>query len=351
MAIPNPELPRPPAYFVEHLRALALELRAAVARGMRAESIETLAQATVDRGGDTIFRLDEHGERQLLVFCAHWGEELPFLLVAEGLEGGGRIFPDGAPADRLSFTLIVDPIDGTRELMYGKRSAWALFGVAPAPREDGAPPTLADIRVALQAELPTARAALTDVLWAVRGAGAHGETHDLRTGEITAFAPRPSQAATLAGGFAAISKFFPGAKSAAAELEERLYREVLGPPVSASPQVFDDEYISSGGQLYELMVGHDRFLADLRPLLHNPSEPIARLCCHPYDVCTTLIAREAGVIVSDPWGAELSAPLDTESAVAWVGYANEVLRESIEPAFQRLLHQLLDERRRGVSGG
>ncbi|HEX8035398.1 MAG TPA: inositol monophosphatase [Ktedonobacterales bacterium] len=351
MGSPKSELPRLPTYFVEQLRTLALELRTAVAGGVRAESIETLSRATIDRGGDTIFRLDEHGERELLAFCAQWGEEMPFLLVAEGLEGGGRIFPDGAPADRLSFTLIVDPVDGTRGLMYGKRSAWALFGVAPAPREDGTLPTLADIRVALQAELPTARAALADVLWAVRGAGAHGETHDLRTGEITEFTPRPSQATTLAGGFAAISKFFPGAKAAAAELEERLYREMLGPPVSASPQVFDDEYISSGGQLYELMVGHDRFLADLRPLLHNPSEPISRLCCHPYDVCTALIAREAGVIVSDPWGAELSAPLDTESPVAWVGYANEALRESVEPAFQRLLHQLLGERQQGIPGG
>jgi len=33
--------------------------------------------------------------------------------------------------------------------------------------------------------------------------------------------------------------------------------------VAQSPQVFDDEYIASGGQLYELMVGHDRFLADV----------------------------------------------------------------------------------------
>ena len=31
--------------------------------------------------------------------------------------------------------------------------------------------------------------------------------------------------------------------------------------------VFDDEYLSSGGQLHELMTGHDRFVADLRPLI------------------------------------------------------------------------------------
>jgi hypothetical protein len=220
--------------------------------------------------------------------------------------------------------------------MYGKRSAWALFGVAPPPQA-GRHPTLADIEVALQAELPTVRAALADLVWAARGEGAHGETRDLRTGTETTFTPRPSRATTLAGGFAAISKFFPGAKAAAAAIEEALYLELLGPPPTESPQVFDDEYICSGGQLYELMVGHDRFLADLRPLLHEGG--VTRLCCHPYDLCTELIAREAGVIVTDERGGSLAAPLDTSSSVAWVGYANETLRRSIEPVLQRLLRE------------
>jgi fructose-1,6-bisphosphatase/inositol monophosphatase family enzyme len=331
-------LPREAAYFVGHLRTLGLAMREAVVRGVRTSTAEELSAATGDRGGDTIYRLDEHGEGALLDYCARWGEDLPFLLVAEGLEGGEQRFPAHADPNQLAFTLIVDPIDGTRGLMYGKRSAWALFGVAPAPRGD-VRPTLADIEVALQAELPTARAALADVLWAARGQGTQGETHDLRTGEIVPFVPRPSRAATLAGGFAAISKFFPGAKAAAARLEEALYLELLGPPPTESPQVFDDEYICSGGQLYELMVGHDRFLADLRPLLHNPADGVVRLCCHPYDLCTELIAREAGVIVTDEGGAPLAAPLDTSSNVSWVGYANTALYRAIEPVLQRLLHE------------
>jgi hypothetical protein len=225
--------------------------------------------------------------------------------------------------------------------MYGKRSAWALFGIAPARGRLGTQPTLADIRIALQSELPTRRAALADVLWAVRGGGAHGETHDLRSGVVVPFTPRPSRTETLAGGFAAISKFFPGQKASAAALEERLFHELLGPPPTSSPQVFDDEYICTGGQFYELMVGHDRFLADLRPLLHDPRDSAHRLCCHPYDVATALIAREAGVLITDPWGKELRCPLDTERSVAWVGYANATLRARIEPVFQRLLRQTL----------
>lgn len=335
MALPADEAERRLAW----LRRLGERLREGVSAGLRAESIERLASATGERGGDVIYRLDEHGEAALFAVCEEWAREEPFLLVAEGLEQGQRLFPADADPDRLAFTLVVDPIDGTRGLMYGKRSAWALLGIAPAPRA-GKRPTLADITLALQAELPTPRAALADTLWAKAGQGAHGETRDLRTGATTAFTPRPSAAATLAGGFASMVKFFPGIKTRTAALEEALFAELLGPPPDDAPQVFDDQYISSGGQLAELMLGHDRFVADLRPLLAAPGQTVS-LCAHPYDLGAELIAREAGVVVTDPWGRPLVAPLDTHTPVAWVGYANATLRDAIAPVLQRLLRERL----------
>jgi fructose-1,6-bisphosphatase/inositol monophosphatase family enzyme len=66
------------------------------------------------------------------------------------------------------------------------------------------------------------------------------------------------------------------------------------------------------------------------------------ICCHPYDVCTELIAREAGVIVTDVLGGTLRAPLRIEPDVAWAGYANDAIRREIEP---RLLAALT---RRGL---
>jgi hypothetical protein len=329
-------LPRSPDYFLDRLRHIALDIRASVAHAQRIEMTELLSRVIAERGGDTIYRLDEHGEAVLLTHCERWGRELPFLLIAEGLAAGERIFPEGASRDALAFTLIADPIDGTRELMYSKRSAWVLLAVGPPPRPEQHP-TLADLQIALQAELPTARAALADLLYAVRRQGVQAETHDLRTGVVTPFVPRPSQATTLEGGFAAISKFFPGAKELTARLEEAMFSELLGPPIGASPRVFDDEYISTGGQLYELLIGHDRFLADLRPLLRSSCEPVTRISCHPYDICTALIAEEGGVLITDATGRPLSAPLDTATAVAWVGYANQALRELVEPSLQRHL--------------
>ncbi len=321
------------------LRRLGERLRESVSAALHAESVELLASVAGERGGDIIYRLDEHGEEALFAVCDEWAREEPFALVAEGLAEGRRLFPADADAERLAFTLIVDPVDGTRGLMYAKRSAWALLGIASPPRA-GLWPTLADITLALQAELPTPRAALADTLWAVAGQGAHGETRDLRTGAITPFTPTPSAATSLSGGFAAMVKFFPGIKTQTAALEEALFEALLGPPGADAPQVFDDQYISSGGQLYELMVGHDRFIADLRPLLIASGLPAA-ICAHPYDLSAELIAREAGVIVTDPWGRPLSAPLDTYSPVAWVGYANASLRDAIAPTLRRLLRERL----------
>jgi hypothetical protein len=88
------------------------------------------------------------------------------------------------------------------------------------------------------------------------------------------------------------------------------------------------------------MAGHDRFIADIRPLLRpvltERGLPPA-LTCHPYDICCTLIAEESGVIVTNPRGQPLDAPLNVEAEVAWAGYANAHIRSQIEPLLQQAL--------------
>jgi hypothetical protein len=63
----------------------------------------------------------------------------------------------------------------------------------------------------------------------------------------------------------------------------------------------------------------------------------AALCCHPYDICTALIAHEAGCIVEAPDGRTLREPLDTTSCVAWMGYANATLARQVRPVLRRLM--------------
>ena len=157
------------------------------------------------------------------------------------------------------------------------------------------------------------------------------------TGDIVPLDLHPSTATTPAHGFAMISRFFPGSRAELAAIDDEVITAVTGPPKPGKAQSFEDQYISSGGQLYELIAGHDRFVADLRPLFERRRAGGAGLCCHPYDLCTELIARELGVLVTDEQGQALRAPLDVTSDVGWIGYANAALKTLIEPHLQRAL--------------
>jgi len=302
--------------------------RLAAARRLDTRRLTRVAAVTA---ADTIYGIDRISERTVLAWLArHWPTSQPVELVMEGLEDRGPVtFPRGTPVNATRWKLILDPIDGTRGLMYGKRSAWSLAGLAP---QRGARTSLADIVVAAMTELPTAKGGAADQLSAVRGGGLVAERIDLRSGRRTRWTPRPSSARTLAHGFASFAKFFPAGKAWLAALEERVFAAI-----GAGVEVFDDQYLSSGGQLYELLAGHDRLVADLRPLAFARVGVAASLVCHPYDVATALIAREAGCVVTAPDGKPLRAPLDTTSAVAWVGYANPALARKIGPVLRREL--------------
>jgi hypothetical protein len=288
----------------------------------------------VSRGSaaDTIYGLDTVVEPILEDFCNDWAKTTPLVLIAEGVEGGAvdgvKVFPDGAREEDAKIRLIVDPIDGTRGLMYDKRSAWALAGVAP---NRGPATRLRDIEAAVMTELPTSKMGLADVLWATKGHGTGVERVNLHDGTSQPLPLRPSSADTIAHGFASVVNFFPGTKSLAAELMEHLARELLGEVDVTKALVFDDQYISTGGQFYELIVGHDRFNADLRPLLHRIRRQPPGLCCHPYDCATWLVAEEAGVVLTDGLGAPLDGPLDVTTGLSWAAYANAALRAKIEP--------------------
>jgi hypothetical protein len=141
----------------------------------------------------------------------------------------------------------------------------------------------------------------------------------------------PSTSTTLQHGYASIANFFPGTKVLASEVMELIAAKLLGPADVTKAAFFDDQYISTGGQLYELIVGHDRFIADLRPLFHRMQNQPQGLCCHPYDCATTLIATEAGVLLTDGRGNALDGPLDCTTGLSWAGFANASLMEQIQP--------------------
>ena len=327
-----------PALLLQPLLRVQATIRDVVVAACEATSDDALSHVDRDGAGDTIYAVDRVSEERLVdLFESEVATLAPLVLLAEGLPPRGVVLPRGTTEASAVWRVLVDPIDGTRGLMYQKRSAWILTGVAP---NNGAATTLLDVVLAAQTEIPLVKQHLSDRLWAMRGQGAHGERYNRLTGELKPLTLRPSSASTIAHGFAMIARFFPGAREELAAIDEEIVAGALGPVRKGKAQCFEDQYICSGGQLYELIAGHDRFVADLRPLVESILEARGLslgICCHPYDLATELIAREAGVIVTDPAGGPLNAPLDIEADVAWAGYANAAIRAQIEPLLQAAL--------------
>ena len=312
-------------------------VRNAVVAATERQSVEGLAAVDRDDEGDTIYAIDVVSEQVIERLAEALGREQSFVLVAEGLPGGQRCVPETIDEHDATWRIIVDPIDGTRGLMYQKRSAWILTGVAP---NRGPATSLRDIVLAVQTEIPLVKQHLMDQLWAVRGRGVEAVRVNRLTGERLPMRLRPSSASSIAHGFSTVARFFPGARDTLGALDEAIVRGAAGTQPDGKALCFEDQYASTGGQLYELIAGHDRFVADLRPLTRASlaERGLPRpLCCHPYDICCALIAEESGVIVTDASGRPLDAPLTVDADVAWVGYANEKIRASIEPVLQREL--------------
>lgn len=323
------------------LRAIHEAIRDKVVASSEQQAIEQLSAIVGVQAGDTIFALDRISEAVLVEEFAALGQQRSFVLIAEGLgEDGQMIFPAGTNAEQAELRIIIDPIDGTRGIMYQKRPAWILTGVAP---NHGSATMLNDIELALQTEIPLVKQHLSDSLWAIRGQMVGGERFNRLTGERQPLAPQPSQADSIAYGFGNIARFFPGGRSELAAIDDEMVEQVLGPREPGKAQAFEDQYLASGGQLYELLMGHDRWIADLRPLigekLREEREQGVSLYCHPYDLCTTLIGQEAGVIITNEADEQLTAPLDVTTGVSWVGYANQRLHDQVAPALQAILQQ------------
>src|SRR5437870_5370933 len=86
-------------------------------------ALEDLASIDRDDEGDTIYAVDRVSEELLIDFIEREIAVLaPVVLIAEGLHGGKIVLPRHTSEADAVWRIIVDPIDGTRGLMYQKRS-------------------------------------------------------------------------------------------------------------------------------------------------------------------------------------------------------------------------------------
>lgn len=329
---------------LESLRQFLLKAGAQVADAVR----DILVSRPVDErigishkaGSDIIYAID-HAAEQILtgLLEGEAGQLGGIVLVAEGI-GPDEVttWPAGQEEETARWRLLVDPIDGTRGIMYDKRPAFFLAGAAP---NKGPLNRLRDIEVAVLCEIPTSRMYLSDHYSAIRGQGVSGFRRNLLDGTTAPLQVSPSSHSTIRGGFAQICRFFTPGKTLLAGIEEALLEEGLFAG-SADGEIlaFEDQYISTGGQLYEMLTGKDRFIADIRSALYDALPGVRRgHVCHPYDMAALLVAEEAGLIVTMVDGSPLDAPFDTLSAVDWIAYANALIRAEVEPALRRILRE------------
>ncbi len=315
---------------------------------------DELAISTGEMAGDRIYAIDRDVEDLILHEISRWPLDcFPLLLVAEGFGESGQLCFSG-PSQRplentpnsasLKYRILMDPIDGTRMLMYDKRSAWFLAAVAP---DRGDQTSLADVFASVMVELPPSKQNLADCFTATCGHGTNGFRVDVTEAENNSthsrrvpIPVRPSPRTNLRDGFVSVVSYFPGLKVMAAELAEAI--AAVDQQMGLAPNSFDDQYISTGGQLVQLMTGRDRCVIDLRPIWAKSDRCRGRvISAHPYDLAGLLVAQEAGVIVTDGYGQSLNAPFDVTSEVHWCGYANAAIQRLVEPIVQSHIHDEL----------
>ena len=327
-----------PSWLRALLRRMHEEIRQEVREDLSSKSQDFLAKVAGAGAGDVSYEIDVRPE--MIVSRSFKDAPEAVVVICEGL--GRVVFPALADERDAEWCVIIDPLDGSREICYSKRSAWVLSGVAAARPV----PTLADISWAIQTEVPPLAQPTGVILTTTRGQQPVIQTCDLMTGAaaLPGHELRPSGAPSVRGGFAVFADYFAGAHAMTGLVADRVFDQALGQARPGEAQVFNDQYLSTAGCLYMISSGRYRFFADIRPAIGRAASSTGRdvgLCAHPYDLCTYIIAQQAGVIVTNLQGASLSDPLDTDTDCGWVGYANEQIRNEMESALLDAIAQVM----------
>ena len=269
--------------------------------------------------------------------------DAPVVLVAEGCRADASCCPRAPTAADARWVIIVDPIDGTRGLMYQKRPAWILTGVAPTdPRRARWPTSSWPCRPRFRWSSSICR----DELWAVRGPGRGGHARQPadRRASRSRLAPVAAgdDRARLCDDLALLSR---ASRRAGRDRRRAWSRRCWARRSPGKAQSFEDQYICERRPALRAD-GRARSVRRRSAAAVRAAAPGRRaaLCCHPYDLCTELIARELRRGRSPTSGAAARTRRSTSPPTSsWVGYANEAL-QAVEPRRSRARADRMSER-------
>lgn len=318
----------------ERLRA---STRETLLDALRRGATDELARPVGQGAGDVTYGLDVPTE----TLCSQWLDEVSretaISLCTEDsgwrhrARGGSELdhFDHGGPR------IALDPIDGTRNLMTNLRSAWTVVTFCGPGSET---PRLSDCELGILSELPCSRAATWRSLLAERGRGCRFREVRLADGAVLEDRPLVADTDDRADhGYFPFFRYDRRQNPTITAIECAFLERLEAHEASDVRNCYDDQYISNGGQLALLAQGTYRFIADLRAWLAERRGERATTS-KPYDCAGAIVcALEAGAPVTAPEGEPLDFPIDTQTPVSFVGWANEATRARLSPHLRAAL--------------
>lgn len=308
-------------------------VRRAIASRVSKRDYESMMAVHGPGVGDVRYKIDVVAERAV----ERMAKKLNKIVACRVLcEGTGEIVMSGRAPE---LCILVDPIDGTRNVMADLRSAWVLTGVAT--ERGGAGLTSRDIDCCIQTEIPPSVQFQSLSLEAARGLGCLARMTDLATDKFIQRFWRVAPARVdLRSGYFIFLKYLPRERAAIGALETAFFAAAEKRARVDPERVYDDQWLSAAGQLFLVSSGRARMFVDPRAWLAARAG-VATVASHPYDVCAHLIAEEAGSpvlqIAADGSLEPLAAPLDLTTNVSFVAFANHRARRIFEPILTQAL--------------
>lgn len=316
--------------WMPRLLTLAARIRTAARTALLAAiehgTLDDLMRPHAEGAGDVTYGIDVPTEAVLTEWIEEMARREPISLLTEDA-GWRHVGPDGRGGTRAlaSFDhggprIVVDPIDGTRNLMADLRSAWTVIG-ACRPGSDA--PRQRDVVLGVLTEIPDSRGRIARELFACSGRGARTRDIELATGHASGERVlRADDDARADHGYFPFFRYMADLRPAIARVEAAFFARLARDENAEIRSCYDDQYISNGGQLALLALGKYRMIADLRAeLARVRGRPT--ITSKPYDVSgAILVAREAGCVVTDANGRDLDFPLDAVTPIGFVGWHN-----------------------------
>ena len=198
--------------------------------------------------------------------------------------------------DNAEYFVLIDPVDGSRELMRDERAAWLIFAYG---KWKGKETKLKDIQGVILGRLPPSREHIYEFILASETTEPLVYKFDLTTlrgrnienleeWEVEELKNRGLN--DIDHSHICFVAPFPPYKHVA-EIADNFWNAV------GNKVIFNEQYLTTAGQMLAMLEGKISLIVDIRKIIKN-RYGVDMLCAHPYDVPAAYILKKLGAIVT-----------------------------------------------------